>query len=83
MPDLTVGRVALGSPPAPQPNIFKAALDEADTRTRDAEEMAAEYKRLLASVYSYCASDVRAYGGPELDREVRAALGLPVTDADE
>lgn len=75
MTDLTTGRVALASPP--DKNLFASAIEAERRQTKLAEEKAAEYRKLLGAVYSYCASDIAAYGGKELDRSVRTALGMP------
>lgn len=63
-----------------EPNILIAARNAEEQRRIASDERADEYRRLLGAVYSFTASDIAAYGGRELDTEVRHALGLPVED---
>jgi hypothetical protein len=79
MPDITIGRVALGS--TPDKSVFAHAVEEAIRRSEAADERADEYRRLLGAVYSIIGADLAVYGQPELDREVRDALEMESTSA--
>lgn len=56
-------------------NVFAHAVAQEQHKTRLAEERVEAYRSLLAQVFDYCSSDIRAYGGEELYREVCDALG--------